>query len=408
MKNLLSIALMALGLCAAAASCSSSERVDLASAPDNAPPTFTPPDDADGSTTDGSTSTHTLQCMATECYAPWGTCASTEKPTYKCGTNLSNDRDNCGSCGNKCLDYQPINLIGSCVDSACQTQCYKHFSLLTNSFQDWSDCNGLIEDGCEIDRFNDPNNCGQCGNACAPGAPCTDGKCGCPQGLTLCDGKCVDAQWDDFNCGTCGNACELPGDACDPFETHSTYGCVLGQCGKKKCTTEQNTQWTDCNNDLIEHQCGGDGCETAGLKSRENCGRCGNKCVGAEECVNEGNGYECAIPCERVGKVLCGSTCVDLLTDRDNCGTCGAGCRPPGFDDATFNELSTCEKGLCVYECMPGFGDCNGDPSDGCETNLNMNQLNCGTCGNSCDVTAGQPCIEGKCLTVDCDGGVPN
>ncbi|AKV01107.1 Tryptophan synthase alpha chain [Labilithrix luteola] len=380
--------------------------MDLASAPETPAPSFTDPDGA--STTDGGGGSHTLQCMATECYEPWGTCASTETSTYKCGTDLSNDKANCGTCGNACLDYVPINMTGSCVSGTCQLQCYKHYSQATKSFQDWSDCNGRIEDGCEADRFNDLKNCGQCGNECAPGNPCIGGKCGCPQGLALCNGKCVDSGWDDNNCGGCGIRCEDPQDACSPLQPHSTYGCAFGECGKKKCTVEQGTQYVDCNQDLDSPACGGDGCEAAGLRTRENCGRCGNKCTGAEECVDEGAGYECAVPCERAGKARCGNTCVDLLNDRDNCGTCGLGCRPPGFDDATFNEISSCKKGLCVYECEPGFGDCNGDPSDGCETNVNKNPLNCGSCGNSCNVTAGQPCIEGKCLTVACDGGVPN
>jgi hypothetical protein len=118
--------------------------------------------------------------------------------------------------------------------------------------------------------------------------------------------------------------------------------------------------------------------------------------------VDEGNGPECAVPCARFGKTLCpGPRCVDLLNDPDACGACNAACRPAGP-----NQTRACEKGLCVYGCAPGFADCNGDPADGCETNLDAHPANCGACGHACDVAAGQPCVEGKCLTVPCDAGV--
>jgi hypothetical protein len=40
--------------------------------------------------------------------------------------------------------------------------------------------------------------------------------------------------------------------------------------------------------------------------------------------------------------------------------------------------------------CDPGTGDCNGDPSDGCETDTTSNPLHCGACGHDC--------LEGTCV----------
>jgi hypothetical protein len=40
----------------------------------------------------------------------------------------------------------------------------------------------------------------------------------CPDGLTMCGGVCVDLMWDGNNCGACGNQCA-------PLEY-----CSLGQC----------------------------------------------------------------------------------------------------------------------------------------------------------------------------------
>lgn len=408
MKRLLFAALMLLGACAGSASCSASERVDLASVPPppEAPPSFTDPNDVDASRPDGGD--YLLACIATEWPSPWATCSSIANPSFKCATDIMRDNDNCGGCGIKCGDYDPINMTSRCVDGACVLQCYKHFSGLTNVFEDWTDCNGLVEDGCEINLTNDPKHCGACGNACPEGVPCFDGKCGCAAPYILCDGKCVHPDYDDFNCGGCGIKCEFPDDACSPLQDNTTYGCVEGVCGRKRCTADQDVQYYDCNKDVFENTCGGDGCETAGLRSREHCGKCGNKCVGDEECVNEGNGYECAVPCKRSGKVKCGGTCVDLLTDRDNCGACGHECRLPGKSDSELKETSSCREGMCVYECDPGFGDCNGDPKDGCETNLWQDPQHCGACGVTCDLVAGQPCIEGKCLMKECDAGVTN
>lgn len=51
----------------------------------------------------------------------------------------------------------------------------------------------------------DPDNCGGCGIACAPGESCVSGSCTCP--ATACDGACVDLESDPANCGACGVAC---------------------------------------------------------------------------------------------------------------------------------------------------------------------------------------------------------
>lgn len=408
MKRLLWIVGMLLVAVAGSASCSAAERVDLAAAPPPPPPAFTDPGRADASVDDAS-SGPILACIATECPSPFATCISRTEPSFKCGINLAVDSKNCGQCGNECpndLNLMELKLTSRCVDGACAYQCYKHYSGISEVFEDWTDCNGLIEDGCEANLTNDAEHCGVCGNACPPGVQCMNGQCGCPTGLLFCNGACVDPDWNDFHCGACGNACEYPADACD--QPQVTYGCVLGQCGKKKCAVENNVQFYDCNQDVFANTCTGDGCEVDSLRSEQNCGTCGNACTGDERCVNEGNGFECAIPCERSGKSQCGSTCADLLNDVDNCGTCGHACRLPGADESELRETASCKEGLCVYECQPGFGDCNGDPADGCETDLRVHPNHCGACGVTCDVAAGQPCVEGKCLMRECDAGVTN
>ncbi len=93
-----------------------------------------------------------------------------------------------------------------------------------------------------------------------------------------------------------------------------------------------------------------------------------------------------------------GGYCADLLNDPDHCGGCMLACPYAGP-----RQQRACDKGVCVVSCAEGFGDCNGDPTDGCETDLRSHPANCGACGVSCDLALGQPCVEGQCLVAPCD-----
>ena len=65
----------------------------------------------------------------------------------------------------------------------------------------------------------------------------------------------------------------------------------------------------------------------------------------------------------------------------------------PGSCDGLGECLGT---DVCT-ECDPGWGDCNGDPSDGCETSLDSAD-HCGACD--------EPCLAGEHATAECIGGV--
>ena len=127
-----------------------------------------------------------------------------------------------------------------------------------------------------------------------------------------------------------------------------------------------------------------------------NCGGCGVTCPDGVACVDGG----CDLTCET--GVACGAGCVDTATDPANCGACGNAC-PAGT-----NQAATCTDGVCGVMCAAGFGDCNDDPSDGCETDVNTDPTHCGACGAGCVAPANAPaqCVAGACMfDGTCNGG---
>jgi hypothetical protein len=73
-----------------------------------------------------------------------------------------------------------------------------------------------------------------------------------------------------------------------------------------------------------------------------------------------------------------------------------------------MTSFGVCNYGTCSRHCIDGRADCNGNPSDDCETNIDNDPENCGGCGIVCDAVAGQACVGGRCVVEPCnsDGGV--
>ena len=102
---------------------------------------------------------------------------------------------------------------------------------------------------------------------------------------------------------------------------------------------------------------------------------------------------------------LCGEECVDTTSSALHCGACDNAC------PRNANERApTCEDSQCVSRCQPGFEDCNEDPSDGCEINIESDDDNCGVCGRSCNGrpnSSGGFCDVGICA-LTCTGSFRN
>jgi hypothetical protein len=81
----------------------------------------------------------------------------------------------------------------------------------------------------------------------------------------------------------------------------------------------------------------------------------------------------------------CSGTCVDLETDRANCGKCGMACSDPGG-----GGTSTCDSGKCKIVCPSPKVECYGACVD-----TSTDHDNCGGCGFGCFGTA--QCTQGLC-----------
>jgi hypothetical protein len=210
------------------------------------------------------------------------------------------------------------------------------------------------------------------------------GVCGalCNVGYGDCDGDSANGcetntRTSAAHCGACGSTC--------PARPNGVPACAAG-----RCTVRCNPGFGDCDGDPIN------GCEADLRTTAEHCSACGSRCDlpgGTAACV----GGVCSL-------AACGDNFADCDNNLDNgcesdtrsstahCGACGNTC------PARANARATCADRACGYLCNEGFGDCDMDPSNGCEVNLRTSTEHCGTCGNTCMLpNATAACVMGRC-----------
>lgn len=200
-----------------------------------------------------------LGCVAGNCGCPAGLSACGEAGCGNECLDLRSDDGNCGTCGNACPpgDTPPHpNMHLGCGDSKCGA---------LKCDPGWGNCNTSADDGCETELAVDPLNCNKCGNACAAGQECDNGKCRCAPNETRCPdfgefSRCVDLETSDQDCGACGNRCPLA-------DYPSKSVCRLGRC-ELECPPGH----ADCDGNVAN------GCETLVSADPRNCGACGVRC----------------------------------------------------------------------------------------------------------------------------------
>ncbi|MFW6369469.1 MAG: Ig-like domain-containing protein, partial [Myxococcota bacterium] len=297
--------------------------------------------------------------------------------------------EHCSTCDDAC--QAPDNAEASC-EGSCTWSCV----------DGWASCDGDDETGCETE-LGTLENCLDCGDACEEyansTAVCDEDGCGlvCDEGWGSCDGEL------ETGCET-----ELEGGECPPKD------CPEGQvdCGTAGCVelgTEEHC--LECHDECEAPAnavgvCGFDGCTFVCLQGFGDCD--GDASNGCEEEL-DGEGL-CPSGCPP-GEEDCGGGCVPLDTV-DHCGDCQTSCEAPA------NSTAVCLPTGCSFECDDGFGDCDGDASNGCEQSLD-DDLHCGACGAACENppnatafcsdgetgTCGYECEEGF---ADCDSDPAN
>jgi len=300
----------------------------------------------------------------------------------------------CGACGNRCTipNAMPACTNGTCTVGTCTAPN--------------ADCDTNATNGCEVNTQTDTAHCGGCGMACAARAnaavTCAAGMCQytCATGFADCDGNpsngCeVDTTTSAAHCGACARVCNPP---------NAMASCAMGQCTIATCSTG----FGDCDNNATN------GCETDTRTSSMHCGACGTSCPGAPNAVPACALGTCALTCT-AGFADCDGDATngceaDTRVSTAHCGGCGRTCTAP-------NSTLTCMASTCTLGgCAAGFGNCDGNVANGCETSTATSTQHCGGCNTVCPTRPNtvSTCADGACAFVcssgfnDCDDNPSN
>jgi len=255
-------------------------------------------------------------------------------------------------------------------------------------------------------------NCGDNTDCCS--LNCCNRTC-CGNGQTCCGGQCVQCPSGQMlNTTTCQcvsgtsppppppGGCQNVND-CPPRGVCETVTCTNGTCtytpNDALCppAPQGSCQRAACLNGMCTFVPDDSNLPTCGECSIAGCSGgmpfCAPKPVGTPcsngVCDGVGN---CGCP---AGTTDCNGVCVDTNSNVANCGGCGVVCTAP-------NAVPGCVNGQCVITaCFAGFANCDGNPANGCETNVLTDVRNCGGCGHVCTCVMGAPvCAQGVCTCV--------
>ena len=324
--------------------------------------------------------------------------------------NMQTDKNNCGSCGNKCPSGEACKN-GSCT--GCSPPCAEGESCCEGGT---TCCTTCCEDACcPTGQSCVEGVCATCEPPCTAGQTCCGGSC-CAAGIICCDQKCCAAGefCENGSCATCNPVCY-------PDETCCSGTCIRWKCGE--CPNACASAEIVC--------CGLPGqevCCPEGQTCVENaCYGCTPPCSESQDCCDEvctelGTDTDCTgcgAACGE-GTKCCDGSCIDVLADVDNCGGCGVVCDPDGATplccDGTPTANGTNENCLSCgntadpdnpdnpTSCCPEVVVVDGAPDESTFilASTNTDDNNCGGCGNVADTSdeAQQKCCEGEIVNL--------
>lgn len=253
----------------------------------------------------------------------------------------------------------------------------------------FGDCDSNPENGCET-QLNTLDDCGGCNVSCSPvrgTGTCATGTCvveSCEANYGDCDlsasnGCETRIDTDENHCGACGNPC-------------ADHPNTVATCTAGGCSFLCQSGFNDCNSTLT------DGCEAELAIDALNCGMCGQSCTSAPanasaSCVASDCAWQCTGLWRDCNGLEADGCEVDGRDDVNNCGNCGNVCPARVFGDPT------CTAGGCDVICVTAHGNCDGDPTNGCEIDLTSSPDHCNACGNACP---GRANSTRACAAPDC------
>lgn len=195
-------------------------------------------------------------------------------------------------------------------------------------------------------------------------------------------------------CEGCVETCNGRDDDCDGvIDEAAASSCVLphaqavcreGECLLARCTDG----YRDCDQEATN------GCEIA-PDDIEHCVQCQRSCS-VEHAEPRCEHGRCEIAACEPSYADCdedGQSCEAHLGSDQHCGACNARCTRLAHANAA------CDEGTCrIAECDKGYGDCDENPSNGCEQKLDSLR-HCAGCDVACDK---QSCGGGICSKIDC------
>jgi hypothetical protein len=212
--------------------------------------------------------------------------------------------------------------------------------------------------GCVPD---DPSNCGTCGHDCtrlthvSGMVGCSAGTCvfdggACAAGYGICssnpDQGCDTNIGQPTHCGDCTTSCGGATPDCSPIDDAGT---------SFACTNGCAAGLTNCSGACVNEQ-----------NDVANCGGCGNKCASGQACVSA----KCVCSQSSCPAGCCsGDTCT--MPSPTACGAGGSACVNCATKVLNVTGLLCVSSGSCDYtSCAAGYGDYDGDRTNGCESTL--------------------------------------